>query len=75
MNWHLPTDGPKTLNGLILEHLEAIPADGTGLMLEDYPVEILETGDNVVKQVRIRPPGARPTNPDAVADPVKVATG
>lgn len=60
MNWHLPTDGPKTLNGLILEQLEAIPQDGTGLMLEDYPVEILETGENVVKQVRICPPGTQP---------------
>lgn len=56
MNWHLPTDGPKTLNGLILEQLEAIPEDGTGLMLANYPTEILETADNVVKTVRIRPP-------------------
>jgi Mg2+/Co2+ transporter CorB len=56
MNWHLPTDGPKTLNGLILEQLEAIPATGTGLLLADYPVEILETGDNAVRKVRIRPP-------------------
>ena len=38
MNWHLPTDGPKTLNGLILETLEAIPEQGTGLVLNDYPV-------------------------------------
>jgi Mg2+/Co2+ transporter CorB len=58
MNWHLPTDGPKTLNGLILEQLETIPQDGTGLMLEDYPVEILATGDNAVKQVRIGLPGS-----------------
>jgi Mg2+/Co2+ transporter CorB len=75
MSWHLPTDGPKTLNGLILEHLETIPQDGTGLMLDDYPIEILETGDNVVKQVRIRPPGARTIKVDAAAERVKVATG
>ncbi len=56
MKWHLPTDGPRTLNGLILEQLEAIPENGTGLMLADYPTEILQTGDNVVKLVRIRPP-------------------
>ncbi len=56
MNWHLPTDGPKTLNGLILEQLETIPKTGTGLKLSDYPVEILQTSDNVVKTVRIRPP-------------------
>ena len=56
MNWHLPTDGPKTLNGLILEQLETIPKPGTGLKLSDYPVEILQTSDNVVKTVRISPP-------------------
>ncbi len=56
MNWHLPTDGPKTLNGLIVETLEAIPKQGTGLMLSDYPVEILETSDSVVQSVRINSP-------------------
>lgn len=56
MNWHLPTDGPKTLNGLILEHLETIPEQGTGLMLDDYPVEILKTSESVVKTVRINTP-------------------
>ena len=56
MNWKLPTDGPKTLNGLILEKLEAIPRKGTGLMLNDYAVEILQTSGNVVETVRIREP-------------------
>jgi Mg2+/Co2+ transporter CorB len=56
MNWHLPTDGPKTLNGLILEQLETIPEQGTGLMLDDYPVEILKTSESVVKTVRINTP-------------------
>jgi Mg2+/Co2+ transporter CorB len=56
MNWKLPTDGPKTLNGLILEKLEAIPSKGTGLMLNDYAVEILQTSGNVVETVRIREP-------------------
>jgi Mg2+/Co2+ transporter CorB len=56
MHWHLPTNGPKTLNGLILEQLETIPAKGTGLMLSDYPVEILQTSDNAIKSVRINPP-------------------
>lgn len=55
MNWHLPTDGPTTLNGLILEQLEAFPARGTALQLNGYPVEITETGDNVIRTVRIRP--------------------
>jgi Mg2+/Co2+ transporter CorB len=56
MNWKLPTDGPKTLNGLILEKLETIPRKGTGLMLNDYAVEILQTSGNVVETVRIREP-------------------
>jgi Mg2+/Co2+ transporter CorB len=60
MNWRLPTDGPKTLNGLILEKLGAIPRKGTGLMLNDYAVEVLETSDNVVESVRIREPAEAP---------------
>ncbi len=56
LNWHLPVDGPKTLNGLILEQLQAIPEKGTELVLDDYSTEILETADNVVRTVRIRPP-------------------
>ncbi|MCK6372387.1 MAG: CBS domain-containing protein, partial [Gammaproteobacteria bacterium] len=56
MNWRLPTDGPKTLNGLILAKLGAIPQKGTRLMLDDYAVEILRTTDNTVESVRIREP-------------------
>ncbi|WKZ11435.1 MAG: HlyC/CorC family transporter [Gammaproteobacteria bacterium] len=56
MNWKLPTDGPKTLNGLILEKLGAIPRKGTGVMLNDFAVEILQTSDNAVETVRIREP-------------------
>lgn len=55
MHWHLPTDGPTTLNGLILEQLETIPEPGTVLRLNGYQVEIMATGDNVVSTVRIRP--------------------
>jgi Mg2+/Co2+ transporter CorB len=53
--WKLPTDGPKTLNGLILEHMESIPEPNTSLLLAGYPVEILQTGDNMVKVVRFLP--------------------
>jgi Mg2+/Co2+ transporter CorB len=56
MRWHLPTDGPTTLNGLILEQLETFPGCGTVLKLNGYPVEITETGDNSIRTVRIRPP-------------------
>lgn len=58
MRWNLPTDGPKTLNGLILEFLETIPEPGTTLRLADYTFEVLQTGDNAIKTVRIRPPAA-----------------
>ena len=53
MNWSLPTDGPKTLNGLILEYLETIPESGTGLNVEGYPIEIIETRENRVQLARI----------------------
>jgi len=56
MNWELPTDGPKTLNGLIVEQLEAIPEPGSTLTISGYPISILQTGENAVRTVRIRPP-------------------
>jgi Mg2+/Co2+ transporter CorB len=56
MNWHLPTDGPKTLNGLILEHLEAIPAPGDQVDLHGHLVEILQIADNGVKAARMWTP-------------------
>jgi Mg2+/Co2+ transporter CorB len=58
MRWNLPTDGPKTLNGLIVEFLETIPEPGTTLKLADYMLEVLQTGENAIKTVRIRPPPA-----------------
>lgn len=55
LGWNLPTEGPRTLNGLILEYLETIPEPGTGLKLGELQVEILQTADNSVKTARIRP--------------------
>jgi Mg2+/Co2+ transporter CorB len=60
MRWKLPTDGPKTLNGLLIEYLETIPETGTALKLADYTLEVLQTGDNAIKTVRIRPPPPAP---------------
>ena len=54
MNWNLPVDEAKTLNGLILEQLEEIPATGTDVQLGDYNIEILETSDNAINRVRVR---------------------
>jgi len=62
MGWRLPTDGPKTLNGLIVERLETIPQAGATLRLGDYVLEIIQTADNAVRSVRLRPP-ARPGKP------------
>jgi len=51
----LPSDGPKTLNGLILEALESIPESGTSLRIGNYTVEIVQTTGQSVKTVRIIP--------------------
>ncbi len=55
LGWNLPTDGPRTLNGLILEYLETIPQPGTSLKLGNLSVDILQTADNSVKTARVRP--------------------
>jgi Mg2+/Co2+ transporter CorB len=54
LGWSLPTDGPRTLNGLIVEYLETLPQAGTVLRLGDLTIEILQTIDNSVKTARIR---------------------
>jgi len=55
LGWHLPTDGPRTLSGLIIECLETIPAPGPRLMLGAHRVEILQVGDNMVRTSRVWP--------------------
>jgi len=61
-DWEFPTEGPKTLNGLIVELLETIPAPGTRLEIKGYPIEITEVDDNRVRTVRV---GARNEEPPA----------
>lgn len=51
----LPTDGPRTLSGLILEYLESIPETRQSVLLAGYPMEIIKTVDNVVKTIRVEP--------------------
>ena len=53
-DWELPIDGPKTLNGLIIERLETIPEAGTALDLGGYPIEIIESDDKRILSVRVR---------------------
>lgn len=55
LGWHLPTDGPRTLNGLVMEHLEAIPEPGARLSLAGHPTEIVEISRNRVKTAVIWP--------------------
>ncbi len=52
-NWELPTDGPKTLNGLILELLETIPEPSTCLKVSGYSIEIVDLDGNRIRSVKI----------------------
>jgi len=62
-DWDLPTEGPKTLNGLIIELLETIPEPGTSLSVNGYPIEIVEADDNRVRMVRVGQRDVRPVVP------------
>ena len=53
--WTLPTEGPKTLNGLIIEFMETIPDVGTSIMLHGYPLEIMKRDEHAVKLVKFLP--------------------
>lgn len=55
MSWQFPTNGPKTLNGLVLEYLEEIPKPNISMRISGYPIEIIEVADNMIKTVRIMP--------------------
>ncbi|MCF2907920.1 HlyC/CorC family transporter [Pseudoalteromonas sp. DL2-H2.2] len=55
MRWHLPTEGPKTLSGLIVEHLEDIPQTQLGLKIAGYPMEVVEIKENMIKVVKVYP--------------------
>ena len=61
LQWQLPTDGPKTVNGLLLERLETIPEPGTALRVGEYQFEVLQIGDNTIKTVRAQKTDQAPT--------------
>jgi Mg2+/Co2+ transporter CorB len=61
----LPVDGPKTLNGLILEHFQDIPEAGVSLKIAGVPMEVVQTQDRVVKTVRLFRPQAPPLAAEA----------
>lgn len=62
-----PLEGPKTINGLLLEQLEDIPEGGTTLNIAGHTVEIMQVQDRMVKVVRIQPPPARPAHAQEAA--------
>lgn len=53
--WELPLAGPRTINGLIVEYLEALPHVGVAVLIMGYPIEIIQVKDNRVKLAKISP--------------------
>lgn len=65
LNWRLPCDGPRTINGLVTEALENLPDSSVCLKIGAYRLEILQSAENRVTQVRIWPHGQRLPGPAA----------
>ena len=65
LGYHFPLDGPKTLNGLVLEHFRDIPEPGVSTRIAGHRISIVQTQDRVVKAVRLAPPG------DATEEPAE----
>ena len=63
LNLSLPTDGPKTLNGLIIDRLQAIPEAQQCLMVDGYPIEVIKIHQNAIKTARISPRIDTPAQP------------
>ncbi len=55
LNLKLHDDGPKTINGLILEQMESIPQPGTSVLIDGYPIEVVQTHKNAVRTAKISP--------------------
>jgi Mg2+/Co2+ transporter CorB len=55
LNLNLPVDGPKTINGLIMEHLESLPVPGMTVLIDQHPMEIRKTRKNAIKTLIIYP--------------------
>jgi Mg2+/Co2+ transporter CorB len=54
LHWQLPADGPRTLNGLLLEHLEALPEASVGISVGNYRFEIVQLSGKLIERVRAR---------------------
>jgi len=68
LNWSLPSEGPKTLNGIVVEHFENFPPQGAEFTFNGHPMTILAVEDNMVQTVRIEPVLDDDTE-DASSDP------
>lgn len=55
LQWTLPTDGPRTLNGLILEHLQDLPETHISITVAEHKMEVLEFSENKIKLVKVHP--------------------
>ena len=53
LEWELPTEGPKTLSGLILEEIQTIPDTNVGLSIENYRIETVLIKDNVIQLAKV----------------------
>lgn len=60
LNWKLPTDGPRTLNGLVLEHLEDIPESYLSIVIANHKMELIEIAENKIKLVKVYPAKKKP---------------
>jgi Mg2+/Co2+ transporter CorB len=58
LDLNLPLDGPKTLNGLLIETLEDIPDNNVSIKIDDVVMEIIQVDDQIIKTVRIYQPNA-----------------
>ena len=54
LHWRLPTDGPKTLNGLMVEFLESIPDALVSFQLREYRFELMQLGENRIKTAKVK---------------------
>ena len=73
LRWNLPTIGPKTLSGFVLEHLETIPETNVCLWVDEYQIETLQIKDNIVKTLSIRQKSKGRSGSESPEDPRETA--
>lgn len=56
LDLNLPVDGPKTVNGLLIEYLQEIPETGLSVKIDGIPIEVIQTQDRMVRTVRVFKP-------------------